>query len=115
MPETQADDGPLTERKLVNDNPDFSNISAINEELEPEELDKNKKVQLDNIENLYDSTANSYFGDSEAAYERDSRKRAKNISCLRMFYRLISSVAFNFFIFLLIIANTTTLALYRYD
>ena len=32
-----------------------------------------------------------------------------------MLYRLVSSVGFNFFIFLLIIANTMTLALYRYD
>ena len=79
------------------------------------DLDKFPEDNFDYIETLYDSTANSYFGDSETAYERESRKRAKKRSCVRMFYRLVSSIAFNFFIFLLIIANTTTLALYRYD
>lgn len=30
-------------------------------------------------------------------------------------YTLVTSVSFNFFIFMLIIGNTVTLALYRYD
>ena len=72
---------------------------------------------------MYDSTDMSYFGyepdedveGSEEEYERDSRHRAKTNCCYRGFYRLVTSVCFNFFIFILILANTMTLALYRYD
>lgn len=77
------------------------------------------------VDPLYDSTESMYFGfhdsegseheGSEQEYERNSRKRAKKRGCVQMFYKLVQSVGFNFFIFLLIIANTMTLALYRYD
>ena len=56
-----------------------------------------------------------YYGDSEEEYERDARDRAGENSGYGCMYVLVSSVAFNFFIFILIIANTMTLALYTYD
>ena len=45
----------------------------------------------------------------------DSRKRSKQNKCYRCTYLLVTSVSFNFFIFLLILANTATLAAYHYD
>ena len=55
------------------------------------------------------------YGDSEPEYEADARDRAGENSCYGCVYVIVTSVPFNFFIFLLIILNTFTLALYRYD
>lgn len=81
-------------------------------DLPPEEPEKEDRGPFDPF---YDSTEMSYFGDSEEDYERNSRIRAKAAGCKTCFYELVTSVSFNFFIFLLIIGNTFTLALYRYD
>ena len=51
----------------------------------------------------------------ETEFEMDSRKRSKQNKCYRCTYLLVTSVSFNFFIFVLILANTATLAVYRYD
>ena len=47
--------------------------------------------------------------------EKDARTRSRRNGFLRCTYLLVTSVSFNFFIFLLIIANTITLACYTYD
>jgi len=51
----------------------------------------------------------------ENDYEEDARIRSRKNGCLRCTYKLVTSVSFNFFIFVLIIANTITLACYTYD
>ena len=56
-----------------------------------------------------------WFGDSEEDFEVAARRRARAGGCLRCMYLFVTSVTFNFTVFLLILANTLTLALYRYD
>ena len=51
----------------------------------------------------------------EEKHERDARKRSRENGCYRKFYVMVTSVPFNFFIFLLILGNTITLAWYSYD
>jgi voltage-dependent calcium channel L type alpha-1D len=43
------------------------------------------------------------------------KERNSDSKCRKAFYDLVTSVSFNFFIFILIIGNTATLALYSYD
>ena len=62
-----------------------------------------------------DQEAEMSYGDSEPEHEAAARDRAGENSCYRCMYVVVTSVPFNFFIFLLIILNTFTLALYRYD
>ena len=62
-----------------------------------------------------EDNADEYYGDSEPEYEKASRARSSLNDCYGCMYVFVTSVPFNFFIFLLIIANTLTLALYRYD
>ena len=51
----------------------------------------------------------------EPDHDMDARKRSRQNKCYRCTYILVTSVSFNFFIFLLILANTATLAAYHYD
>ena len=51
----------------------------------------------------------------EEDYEKDARIRSHSNKCYRGFYHVVTSVSFNFFIFVLIIGNTITLAIYTYD
>ena len=51
----------------------------------------------------------------EDDHEKEARSRSKENSFYSCMYKFVSSVAFNFTIFLLIIANTFTLAAYTYD
>ena len=51
----------------------------------------------------------------EEKHERDARKRSRENGCYRKFYVMVTSVPFNFFIFLLILGNTVTLSWYTYD
>ena len=51
----------------------------------------------------------------EEDHEQDARSRSRRNGCYRCTFKIVTSVAFNFIIFLLIIANTITLACYRYD
>ena len=70
--------------------------------------------QLDVLfENEQQELESSYI--DEEPYEKDARYRSDQNSCYSCMYSLVTSVSFNFFIFLLIIANTMTLALYSYD
>lgn len=48
-------------------------------------------------------------------HEKDARMRAKRNGCYGCAYNIVTSVSFNFFIFMLIIGNTVTLAAYTYD
>ena len=57
----------------------------------------------------------SFYGDSEPEYEKEARERSHENGCWRCMFILVTSVAFNFFIFVLILLNTASLALYRYD
>ena len=57
----------------------------------------------------------SDYGESEPEHEKNSRYRSSLNGCYRCMYLLVTSVPFNFFIFVLILLNTLTLALYRYD
>jgi len=41
--------------------------------------------------------------------------RARRNSCYKVFYEIVISVTFNFLIYCFILANTITLALFRYD
>ena len=41
--------------------------------------------------------------------------RAKRNGCYNFFYQIVISVTFNFLIYCFILANTITLALYRFD
>ena len=68
---------------------------------------------LDESNNTYDPCEESEYWEPD--YEMDSRKRSKQNKCYRCTYLLVTSVSFNFFIFLLILANTATLAAYHYD
>ena len=51
----------------------------------------------------------------EEDYEKESRKRSEKNRIYGCMYKIVTSVAFNFFIFCLILANTFTLAAYTYD
>ena len=51
----------------------------------------------------------------ETDYERDARYRSHKNKCYRGLFNIVTSPWFNFFIFLLIIGNTVTLAAYTYD
>lgn len=55
----------------------------------------------------------SYY--EEESFERNSRDRSYNNRCYRFLYILVTSWQFNFIIFLLIVANAMTLAVYTYD
>jgi len=66
-----------------------------------------KVIDIGIIEALYDY--------EEEDYEKKARKRAELNGCYRCAFNLVTSVSFNFFIFMLIIGNTATLAAYSYD
>lgn len=51
----------------------------------------------------------------EEDHEKNARVRSYNNAVYRFFYNLVTSVSFNFFIFILIIGNTGTLAVFTYD
>jgi len=51
----------------------------------------------------------------ELEYEKDARIRADQNGVYKCLFELVTSVSFNFFIFVLIIANTITLASYHYN
>lgn len=51
----------------------------------------------------------------EEEHEKNARQRSYTNAVYRFFYLLVTSVSFNFFIFMLIIGNTLTLAAYTYD
>ena len=51
----------------------------------------------------------------EPWFEAESRKRSKNNCLYGCMFDFVTSVSFNFFIFLLIIGNTATLAAYTFD
>jgi len=55
------------------------------------------------------------FDFEEEKYEKNSRTRSEQNGVYRCFYDIVTSVSFNFFIFLLIIGNTVTLAAYTFD
>jgi hypothetical protein len=48
--------------------------------------------------------------DEEEVYDRDARLRAETNGCIKCFYTIVTNTWFNFFIFLLIIANTIALS-----
>lgn len=62
----------------------------------------------------YDPFEESAYED-ERDYELDARSRSKQNKCYRCSFLFVSSVSFNFFIFVLILANTITLACYTFD
>lgn len=45
----------------------------------------------------------------------DAESRADKNKCYGFFYKLVSSVTFNFLIYCFIMGNTVTLAMYRFD
>ena len=45
----------------------------------------------------------------------DAEQRSKKHCCYQVFYEVVISVTFNFLIYCFILANTVTLAMYRYD
>ena len=51
----------------------------------------------------------------ELTYEKDARTRSEKNGLYRCTYLFVTSVSFNFFIFLLILGNTATLAAYTFD
>ena len=51
----------------------------------------------------------------EDEHEMEARVRSRRNGVYRCLYLIVTSVSFNFFIFLLIIGNTCTLAAYKYD
>ena len=51
----------------------------------------------------------------EDDHEMEARVRSRRNGLYRCLYLIVTSVSFNFFIFLLIIGNTFTLAAYTYD
>ena len=51
----------------------------------------------------------------EEEYEKEARLRSEKNGVYKCFFGIVTSVSFNFFIFLLIIGNTITLAAYTYD
>ena len=51
----------------------------------------------------------------EEQYEKDAHTRSNRNGLYRCSYALVTSVPFNFVIFLLIIGNTVTLSLYHFD
>ena len=76
---------------------------------------KDRGKERDGFDPFYDSTDSMYFGDSEAEHEANARKRARSNGCVTCTYLLVQSVWFNFAIFLLILGNTLSLALYSFD
>ena len=62
-----------------------------------------------------DAEMYSDYGDSELEHDKRARLRSDTNGFFRCMYILVTSVAFNFFIFVLILLNTLTLAMYRYD
>ncbi len=53
--------------------------------------------------------------DGQIESEIDVEERANRNCCYRFFFEVVMSVTFNFLIYCFIIANTITLAMYRYD
>ena len=53
--------------------------------------------------------------DQEEEYHREARVRAQRNCCFKCSYAIVTSTAFNLFIFLLILGNTVTLSLYYWD
>ena len=51
----------------------------------------------------------------QSIYRMEITDRADKNKCYGFFYNIVTSVTFNFLIYCLILANTITLALYRYD
>lgn len=51
----------------------------------------------------------------EEEYEKEARLRSEKNGVYKCFFGIVTSVSFNFFIFLLIIGNTITLAAYTFD
>ena len=87
----------------------------FNQDLDPPPSNQKRGANnlLDESNNTYDPYEESEYWEPE--YEMDSRKRSKQNKCYRCTYKLVTSVSFNFFIFLLILANTATLAAYHYE
>ena len=70
--------------------------------------------QEDDVSDRY-NPANDWSEYEEEDHEQGARERSRRNRCYRCSYLLVTSVAFNFTIFLLILANTATLACYTYD
>ena len=58
---------------------------------------------------------NDLYDFEEKQFERNARQRSQLNGLYKVLFDLVTSVSFNFFIFLLIIGNTMTLAVYSYD
>ena len=58
---------------------------------------------------------NDLYDFEEEEFEKDARQRSEQNGLYKVLFDLVTSVSFNFFIFLLIIGNTMTLAVYSYD
>ena len=59
------------------------------------------------------SSENIHFEEEDD--KRNARKRSHQNKIYRFFYKLVTSVSFNFTMFILILANSITLAMYTYD
>ena len=75
------------------------------------EKDAEKSSADEPKENAFDD-GNEY---EELEHERDSRLRSYKNPLYGCLYSFVTAVSFNFFIFVLILGNTVTLAAYTYD
>ena len=68
-------------------------------------------IKEDNI----GSYQETWVFEKEEPHEKMARIRSEGNGCYACMYSIVTSVSFNFFIFMLIIGNTVTLAAYTYD
>ena len=78
-----------------------------------EKSDKGEKNSADELKlNIH---AEGLFYEDEAPHETDARLRSYSHPVYRCLFKFVTAVSFNFFIFVLILGNTVTLAAYTYD
>ena len=77
------------------------------------DVDKTEKSSAD--EPKVDIFDDGIEYEDELDHEKDARLRSYRNPVYRCLFRFVTSVSFNFFIFVLILGNTVTLATYTYD
>ena len=79
-------------------------------------MNSESKLEAGRISSAMTTSALSVrIDNSTIAAEIGAEERASRNCCYRFFFEIVMSVTFNFLIYCFIIANTITLAMYRYD
>ena len=89
---------------------------VVVQESQPNEYAEMDRIHSSAGNNKYDEyLQDDEYDFEEEEYEKEARYRSEKNGVYKCFFNIVTSVSFNFFIFLLIIGNTITLAAYTYD